>query len=257
MRIVSIILTLPLMLIPVLQTYATASQDPWVLLQEAFNKPDAVSQPTASVKESDPWVLLRTVFLPFSEDEEKKAVDDPGAGKSLAQKINRRLAPYDPFISRASALFDIPGPVIKSVIMAESGGNPDAKTRLSSAKGLMQTIDTTFAMARKGLAGMGITIKNDPFDPEASVMAGTWYLDRMYKRALADRKMVKPERQDTASWRYPLEYYYAGPAHGVKQKNKILVFSKGTKRVIDKRAYSKKIQTWAEILDRSRDRERS
>ncbi len=88
-------------------------------------------------------------------------------------------------------------------------------------------------------------------DPRASIMAGTWYLDRMYKKALADKKIKNNERKNIVSWRYPLEYYYAGPVCGAKAKNKILIFSKGTQKVIDKRGYSKKIMTWAKIIKRS------
>ncbi len=248
MKITPIILAI--MMISLLQTNALAATDPWVLLQEQYRQ--TPKEPVqARVAKKDPWVLLRTVFLPFSEAEEKRAFIDPGAARTFSGKINGLMAPYDDIVARASKTFDIPIAVIKSVMMAESAGNPNAKTRLSSAKGLMQTIDATFKMARKGLADQGILIKNDPFDPEASIMAGSWYLDRMYKKALDDKKMIVPDRKDIASWRYPLEYYYAGPAHGAKAKNKILVFSKGTKRVIDKRAYSKKIQAWAKILERS------
>ncbi len=244
------LIILTIMMISVLQTNASAATDPWVLLQEQYRQSPKEPVP-AGVTKKDPWVLLRTVFLPFSEAEEKRAVIDAGAARTFSGKINGLMAPYDDIVLRASKTFDIPAAVIKSVMMAESGGNPDAKTRLSSAKGLMQTIDSTFKMARNGLAKQGIRIKNDPFDPEASIMAGSWYLNRMYKKAQDDRKIIVPDRKDIATWRYPLEYYYAGPALGAKLKNKILVFSKGTKRVIDKRAYSKKIQAWAKILERS------
>lgn len=228
-----------------------AASDPWVSLQEKFKKPALPVPKVQPETKKDPWGILRAVFLPFSLEEEERAIVDAGAAKSLAQKINSRMAPFEEFIAKASKTFDIPVSVIKSVIMAESGANPDAKAKLSSAKGLMQTIDSTFQMARKGLLKIGIIIKNNPFDSQSSIMAGSWYLDRMYKKALADKKIKISARSNIVSWRYPLEYYYAGPVHGVKAKNKILVFSKGKKRVIDKRAYSKKIEVWARILERS------
>ena len=145
-------------------------------------------------------------------------------------------------------MYDIPQEVIKAVIMAESGGDNYAKARTTSAKGLMQTIDSTFLMAKKGLEKKGIKISDDPFDPESSIMAGAWYLDRMYEKCIKDGKLISNNREDISSWRYPLEYYYAGPLHGAKEKNRIYVFSNGKKRMIDKRAYSKKIQKWAKIL---------
>jgi len=133
--------------------------------------------------------------------------------------------------------------------MAESGADPYAKAKTTSAKGLMQTIASTFEMARNGLADQGIRISDDPFDPESSIIAGAWYLDRMYTKAVKDKKNQIPDKNDITSWRYPLEYYYAGPLNGAKPENRIYVFSNGTKRIIDKRAYSKKIQKWAKILD--------
>ncbi len=230
---------------------AFAAQDPWLKLQKKFmtgNKPPASS---CSVHADDPWIKLREVFLPFSREEEIKAATDIRAAKSVALKINHQLDDYETFIATAAFTFNVPEVIIKSVIMAESGGNPVAKAKTSSAKGLMQTINATFRMARNDLKKRKIIIPCDPFDPRASIMAGTWYLDRMYKKALADKKIKNNERKNIVSWRFPLEYYYAGPVCGAKVKNKILIFSKGTQKVIDKRGYSKKIMTWAKIIERS------
>ena len=224
-----------------------AAQDPWLLLQEKFNTIE--TKPV--LNQPDPWKKLRAVFLPFSLQEEEQAVLNPVVAKTMARKINNKLFEYESIIEKASQIFNIPGVIIKSVVMAESGADPYAKAKITSAKGLMQTIDSTFKMARNGLADQGIQISDDPFDPESSIMAGAWYLDRMYKKAVKDKKIKIVKRNDIASWRYPLEYYYAGPLNGAKPENKIYVFSNGTKRVIDKREYSKKIQKWAKILDAS------
>ncbi len=223
-----------------------ASEDPWSQLRKQYEKKEPV---VAKKKErKDPWMLLRAVYLPFSISEENKAEIEPKAANSFAEKFNSRLLPYDIVIKKASTTFDIPCEIIKAVIMAESGGDNYAKAKASSAKGLMQTIDSTFALARKNLVKKGIKITSDPFDPESSIMAGSWYLDRMYEKCIRDGKIILNNRKDISSWRYPLEYYYAGPAHGAKEQNKIYVFSNGERRMIDKRAYSKKIQKWAEIL---------
>ncbi|SDU57030.1 lytic transglycosylase domain-containing protein [Desulfobacula phenolica] len=246
-----------------------ANEDPWFQLQEKFHARDieSVSKPVSPASsesipepvsgqvsdlildDDDPWKKLRAVFLPFSAEEEKQAPVDPLAAKTMAQKISLRLNQYEVHIEKAAQIFDIPQAIIQAVIMAESGGDSLAKAGTTSAKGLMQTIDSTFKMAKKALEKQGIYIPDTPFDPGASIMAGSWYLDRMYKKALTDQKMKIAARQDISSWRYPLEYYYAGPGNGAKPKNKIFVFSNGTKRIIDKRAYSKKIQTWAKILE--------
>lgn len=239
--------------------------DPWIKMQERFRQSSqALSQPreTAMIDgkkgkapqpvkkdfKNDPWVKLRTVFLPFSLEDEARAVRSKKYAASFSSKFYSVLTPYKKTIRRASALFNIPEEIISAVIMAESAGNPRAAAKTTTAKGLMQTIDSTFARARKGLLARRISITDDPFDPEASIMAGSWYLDRMFDRALADGRVINPDRHSIASWRFPLEYYYAGPGNGIKKANKIMVFSKGQHRVIDKQAYSGKIQTWAGIL---------
>ncbi len=248
-----------------------ASEDPWFNLRKQYEKTQI--KKVIKKEKQDPWKLLRAVYLPFSVSEEKKAVDSPEMAKNFISKFNSRLLQYNIIIKRAAKRFDIPQEIIKSVIMAESGGDNYAKAKTTSAKGLMQTIDSTFLMAKKGLEKQGIYISDDPFDPESSIMAGTWYLNRMYDKCVTDgkimdgkitdgkitdgkstdgkimdSKIISNNKRDISTWRYPLEYYYAGPVHGVKNKNKIYVFSNGKRRMIDKRAYSKKIQKWAQIL---------
>ena len=158
------------------------------------------------------------------------------------------LKPYASLIYKASQQFNIPPEVIKAVIVVESGGNPRAKAKTSSAKGLMQTIDSTFRAARKDLLVKGIYTANTPYDAHASIMAGSWYLDRMFRRAAADKKPGVEKRNDIESWRLPLEYYYAGPINGRKAKNIVVMYAGGKRVVIDKPAYSNKVIKWAGIM---------
>lgn len=223
-----------------------ASEDPWSDLRKQYEKTKI--KKVMKKERQDPWKLLRAVYLPFSMSEEKKAAADPETAKKFTRKFNSRLLQYNTIIEKAANRFDIPIEIIKAVIMAESGGDNYAKAKTTSAKGLMQTIDSTFLMAKRGLEKEGVYISDDPFEPESSIMAGTWYLNRMYEKCILDGKIVSQKRNNISSWRYPLEYYYAGPVHGAKKNNKIYVFSNGKKRMIDKRMYSKKIQKWAQIL---------
>jgi len=131
--------------------------------------------------------------------------------------------------------------------MVESGGNPHAAAKTSSAKGLMQTIDATFAEARRALAVQGIKIRNDPFKPRASIMAGTWYLDQMYRQVIRDRGEVL-QRNSITSWRLPTEYYYAGPGHGRKRSQVVMIYAGGKQIRVDKSGYSSKVLRWAHIL---------
>ena len=233
-----------------------AFEDPWSNLRKHYENSDM--KQVIEKEQYDPWRLLRAVYLPFSISEERRAGADPEAAEKFIRKFNSRLLKYDVVIKKAAKTFDIPEEVIKAVIMAESGGDRNAKAKTTSAKGLMQTIDSTFLMAKKGLAKQGICISDDPFDPESSIMAGVWYLSRMYEKCITDGRVMADKtgnnetvlsgRKNISKWRYPLEYYYAGPVHGAEERNKIYVFSNGKRRMIDKRAYSKKIQKWAQIL---------
>ncbi len=228
-------------------TNLRAGEDPWQQIQKRFKEQPAPKQ-EKKTSESDPWQELRAVFLPFSLEEETRAKTSKLYAKSFSKKFYSVLEDYGSIIETAAAEFHIPVEIISAVIMAESAGNSRAAAKTTTAKGLMQTIDATFAMARTGLSQRGISIADNPFDPEASIMAGSWYLDRMFEKAVQDGRIQDPDRANIGSWRYPLEYYYAGPSNGAKKENKIMVFSKGRRRVIDKRAYSEKIQTWAQIL---------
>lgn len=120
-----------------------------------------------------------------------------------------------------------------------------AGTELSSARGLMQTTDATFETAWKSLREQGIHIKKTPFHPESSIMAGAWYLDWMYRRAVADGRADPRRRHDPAAWLKPLEYYYAGPENGARSRSQVQVCSRGQCRIIDKSAYSAKVLAFA------------
>ena len=74
-------------------------------------------------------------------------------------------------IQKASRRYGIDSGLIKAVIKAESGFDPNAVSS-AGAQGLMQLMPAT---AR----GLGVT---DPFDPEQNVMAGTRFLKDMLRR---------------------------------------------------------------------------
>jgi soluble lytic murein transglycosylase-like protein len=208
-----------------------------------------VAQKTADYSPSkDPWRRLQALYLPFSWQMEKAALKDKAVAKKVGRQLYQRLSPYRKTIRSAAKKFKIPEAVIGAVIMVESAGNSRAKAKTSSAKGLMQTIDSTFYSARKGLAQMGINIANSPYDPHASIMAGSWYLDRMYAQVLNDHHSPGHQRGDVNSWQKALEYYYAGPYHGRNKEPVVITYAGGRQIVIDKAAYSRKVLQWANLM---------
>lgn len=160
-------------------------------------------------------------------------------------RTHRIISQYGDIIANAADAFDIPHQILVGVILVESDGNARATTQVSSAKGLMQTIDATFEEAYTSLTAAGYTLESNPFNPESSIMAGAWYLDKMYNRAVTENQVPNGKRHSLASWQIPLTYYYAGPKNGAKQDNFIRVCSRGNCRIIDKNKYSSKVLTLA------------
>lgn len=222
--------------------------DPWKALQNRLEESDMIQAEKQKISSQDPWQRLQAVFLPFSEKEETAALTDPGAAGKISGHLHRLVKPYISYIYKASRRFNIPQEIIGAVIVVESGGNPRAKAKTSSAKGLMQTIDSTFQAARQDLQTRKMSIADSPYDAHASIMAGSWYLDRMFTRAVADKKPGLENRNEIDSWRLPLEYYYAGPVNGRKSNDIVVTYAGGKRVVVDKAAYSRKVIKWARIM---------
>jgi soluble lytic murein transglycosylase-like protein len=91
------------------------------------------------------------------------------------------VATWQPYISEASLRFGIPTTWIERVMRAESGGQTHRSGRpirsSAGAMGLMQLMPATWVEMRKRL-GLG----HDPDKPRDNILAGTFYLRRMYDR---------------------------------------------------------------------------
>lgn len=86
----------------------------------------------------------------------------------IADKINKKLSPFEGIIEQNASEKGIPKELIKAVIRAESAGNPNAVSK-AGAKGLMQLMDET-------ASDMGVS---NAFDPKENIAGGAKYLSQM------------------------------------------------------------------------------
>ncbi len=218
--------------------------DPWVELETLFPEKKKAEPGEAY----DPWSELRKIYLPFTQQEEDEAVKDYQSGLIFSKKLLIPIRPYLDFIEECSEKFSVPKEVIGAVMLVESGGNPRAAARTSSAKGLMQTIKGTFNTARKSLSKRGVYIDDDPFDPRSSIYAGTWYLEYVFNAFIDESPGLMLSRMDIENWKTPVKYYYAGPGDGARKEDLIIKYIDGRKLVIDKGRYCKKVMRYARLL---------
>lgn len=121
-------------------------------------------------------------------------------GQARSKKVRSqrfRAGPdvYDNIIHKAAGVFGVDRALIKAVIHAESGFNPNAVSS-KGARGLMQIMP-------KNDAALDIS---NPFDPSQNIMGGTRYLKRMLIRYNEKLSLA-------------LAAYNAGPSAVDKYKN--------------------------------------
>ncbi len=82
-----------------------------------------------------------------------------------------KASTFEPIVQRAAEQHQVPTALIRAVMQAESGFNPNAVSS-AGAKGLMQLMDGT-------AQGLGV---DDSLDPEQNVFGGTKYLSGLLKK---------------------------------------------------------------------------
>lgn len=93
-------------------------------------------------------------------------------------RMRATLTKYDANIQKYSKEFGVPPELVAIVLSIESGGNPNVKDSPKQARGLMQTIKSTYNAMVKGTAYAGVSF--DKMTPEASLFAGIKYLAQQY-----------------------------------------------------------------------------
>lgn len=93
----------------------------------------------------------------------------PSSNGALGGRIDEHR--FDDLIESAARKYDLPAPLVRAVIRAESNFDPNAVSACG-AKGLMQLMDATAAW-------LGV---RDSFDPAANIEGGAKYLRKMLDR---------------------------------------------------------------------------
>lgn len=152
------------------------------LLNQGSGQPSATPAIEDSANRSADWVKEHVGFDPrsvgrtirgwFSDDEPDQHAQSVKRPRATAQgKV--LLDWMGPMFNKLESLYQLPGGLLKSVAITESGGNQFA-TSGAGAKGLFQFMDGT---ARDmGLRG------NDVFDPEKSAQAAAKYLSQLLRK---------------------------------------------------------------------------
>jgi len=97
----------------------------------------------------------------------------------ISTALGKRSKPYHPIIVKAANRYEVDPALVKAIIMAESGYDPQAVSRQGAA-GLMQLMPRT-------AEELGV---EDAFDPEHNVNAGVKYLKQLLEEFNDDIKLA-------------------------------------------------------------------
>ncbi|PID62450.1 MAG: murein transglycosylase [Ignavibacteriae bacterium] len=136
---------------------------------------------------------------------------------TLNPKAVDRIKKYEDVIKSASEKYGIDKKLIQSIILTESAGNVNAKSK-ANAKGLMQLMDST-------AKDMGV---NNVWNPKENIFGGTKYLSKLLNRFDGNTNLA-------------LAAYNAGPGN-VKKYNGIPPFK-------ETKAYIKRVKHYLNNLD--------
>lgn len=109
-----------------------------------------------------------------------KSAESTSESKSRPEKKEKKPASiYDDIIYEAANQYNVEPALIKAIIMAESGYNPEAVSH-KGAKGLMQLMPTT-------AKGLGV---EDSFNPEHNIYGGVRYFTQLLQQFDGDVRLA-------------------------------------------------------------------
>jgi hypothetical protein len=130
---------------------------------------------------AQPYTPSKTVFTKLERLEpipEPKPVNIPPKPKTLAREAKNDQIAYNgscyDYVDEMATKYNVDGEVMKRIIKAESGGNPNAKNKNSTASGCSQFIKSTWEGTLRQMGREYVS----PFDPRTNVEAMAFKISR-------------------------------------------------------------------------------
>ena len=115
---------------------------------------------------------------PLQRVEEPKPVNIPAKPKTPAREAKKDLVAYNgscyDYVDEMASKYKVDGDVMRRIIKAESGGNPNAKNKNSTASGCSQFIKSTWEGTLRQMGREYIS----PFDARTNVEAMAFKISR-------------------------------------------------------------------------------
>lgn len=130
---------------------------------------------------AQPYTPSKIVFTKLERLEpipEPKPVNIPPKPKTLVREVKKDQIAYNgscyDYVDEMATKYNVDGKVMRRIIKAESGGNPNAKNKNSTASGCSQFIKSTWEGTLRQMGREYIS----PFDPRANVEAMAFKISR-------------------------------------------------------------------------------
>ena len=133
---------------------------------------EAIAQPYTPTK------IVYTKLERLEPIPEPKPVNIPPKPKTLAREVKKEQIAYSEscydYVDEMATKYNVDGDLMRRIIKAESGGNPNAKNKNSTASGCSQFIKSTWEGTLRQMGREYVS----PFDPRTNVEAMAFKISR-------------------------------------------------------------------------------